>query len=47
MKNFAKHFDPIFGVAVVKLRFQVAVAVGQDDRKRGMPKPYFSRPKIF
>ena len=27
MKNFPKNFDPIFGVAVVKLRFHVAVAV--------------------
>ena len=45
MKNFPKNFDPILGVAVVKLRFHVAVAVavavavcgcGQpDDRKAG------------
>ena len=44
MKNFPKHFDPIFGVAVVKLRFYVAVAVavtvavavGQTTARRGM-----------
>ena len=41
MKNFPKHFDPIFGVAVVKLRFHVAVCgcgcgCGRpDDRKAG------------
>ena len=41
MKNFPKHFDPIFGVAVVKLRFHVAVAVAvavsQTTARRGMP----------
>ena len=38
MKNFPKNFDPIFGVAVVKLRFHVAVAVavGQTTARRGM-----------
>ena len=48
MKNFPKSFDPIFGVAVVKLRFHVpvavavavmvavAVAVGQTTARRGM-----------
>jgi hypothetical protein len=38
MKNFPKHFDPSFGVAVVKLRFHVAVAVavGQTTARRGM-----------
>ena len=38
MKNFPKNFDPIFGVAVVKLRFHVAVAVAvafADDRTAG------------
>ena len=34
MKNFPKNFDPIFGVAVVKLRFHVAVAVGQTTARR-------------
>ena len=40
MKNFPKNFDPIFGVAVVKLRFHVAVevAVGQTTARRGMGK---------
>ena len=42
MKNFPNNFDPIFGVAVVKLRFHVAVAVtvavavGQMTASRGM-----------
>ena len=36
MKNFPKNFDPIFGVAVVKLRFHVAVAVGQTTARRSM-----------
>jgi hypothetical protein len=36
MKNFQKNFDLIFGVAVVKLRFHVAVAVGQTTTRRGM-----------
>jgi hypothetical protein len=38
MKNFPKNFDPIFGVAVVKLRFHVAVAVAVDQTtaRRGM-----------
>ena len=31
MKTFPKNFDPIFGVAVVKLWFHVAVAVGHND----------------
>ena len=41
MKNFPKNFDPIFGVAVVKLRFHVAVAVavGQTTARRGMGLP--------
>ena len=47
MKNFPKKFDPIFGVAVVKLRFHVAVsvvvtaavAVGQKTARRGMIYP--------
>ena len=43
MKNFPKNFDPIFGVAVVKLRFHVAVAiavaVGQTTARRGMSPP--------
>jgi len=38
MKNFPKHFDPSIGVAVVKLRFQVAVAVELSDRKVGYGK---------
>ena len=39
-KNFPKNFDPIFGVAVVKLRFHVAVAVavGQTTARRGMAR---------
>ena len=47
MKNFPKHFDPIFGVAVVKLRFHVAVAVavavavGQKTARRGMGESDF------
>ena len=44
MKTFPKNFDPIFGVAVVKLRFHVAVAVavtvavavGQTTARRGI-----------
>ena len=39
MKNFPKNFDPIFGVAVVKLRFHVVVAVGQTTARRGMYVP--------
>ena len=41
MKNFPNNFDLIFGVAVVKLRFHVAVAVavGQTTARRGMPIP--------
>ena len=47
MKNFPKNFDPIFGVAVVKLRFHVAVAVGQKTARRGMVKTrIFFRKKI-
>ena len=38
MKNFPKHFDPIIGVVVVKLQFQVAVAVELGDRKAGYDK---------
>ena len=38
MKNFPKNFDPIFGVAVVKLRFQVAVELAT--AKRGMIHTY-------
>ena len=51
MKNFPKNFDPIFGVAVVKLRFHVAVAVavtvavavGQTTARRGMCGSLFFR----
>ena len=47
MKNFPKNFDPIFGVAVVKLRFHVAVAVavavGQTTARWGMLLPEFTR----
>ena len=43
MKKFPKKFNPIFGVAVVKLRFHVAVAVavavGQTTVRRGMHAP--------
>ena len=43
MKNFPKNFYPIFGVAVVKLRFlvavAVAVAVSQTTARRGMLAP--------
>ena len=40
MKNFPKDFDPIFGVEVVKLRFQVAIAVELGDRKAGYEGGY-------
>ena len=52
MKNFPNNFDPIFGVAVVKLQFHVAVAVavtvavavavavGQTTASRGMAYTY-------
>ena len=36
MKSFAKNFDPIFGVAVVKLRFHVVFAVELSTARRGM-----------
>ena len=40
MKNFPKDFDPIFSVEVVKLRFQVAIAVELGDRKAGYEGGY-------
>ena len=46
MKILPKNFDPIFGVAVVKLRFHVAVAVtvavAQTAARRGMDKAQFT-----
>ena len=43
MKNFPRHFDPIFGIAVVKLWFQieVAVAVELGGRKAKNSKTFF------
>ena len=38
MKKFPKKFDPIFGLAVVKLWFHVAVAVELATARRGMGK---------
>ena len=38
-KDFMNFVRKIFSVAVVKLRFQVAVAVGQTTARRGMVAP--------